>query len=122
MRRSEWRVRAAMVAGLVTSLAVVAMPSAAQQTPGSGSADELPEKVGGSSNVHLVAHVPLGGFGGVADADIEQELSRYGREILIMQSNGGIMSAAHARRFPVRMIVPTCSPRSAEVSRPGTRP
>ena len=35
---------------------------------------------------------------------IEQELSRYGREILIMQSNGGIMSAAHARRFPVRMI------------------
>ena len=35
---------------------------------------------------------------------IEQELSGYGREILIMQSNGGIMSAAHARRFPVRMI------------------
>jgi N-methylhydantoinase A len=35
---------------------------------------------------------------------IERELSRYGREILIMQSNGGIMTASHARRFPVRMI------------------
>ncbi|HKD68966.1 MAG TPA: hydantoinase/oxoprolinase family protein [Candidatus Binataceae bacterium] len=35
---------------------------------------------------------------------IERELSQYGREILIMQSNGGIMTAAHARRFPVRMI------------------
>lgn len=35
---------------------------------------------------------------------IEEELGRYGREILIMQSNGGIMSAAHARRYPVRMI------------------
>jgi len=35
---------------------------------------------------------------------IERELSHYGREILIMQSNGGIMTAAHARRFPVRMI------------------
>ncbi len=35
---------------------------------------------------------------------IERELSRWGREILIMQSNGGIMTAAHARKFPVRMI------------------
>src|SRR5579871_2220925 len=35
---------------------------------------------------------------------IERELSQYGRDILIMQSNGGIMTAAHARRFPVRMI------------------
>jgi N-methylhydantoinase A len=35
---------------------------------------------------------------------VERELSRYGREILIMQSNGGIMTAYHARRFPVRMI------------------
>lgn len=35
---------------------------------------------------------------------IERELSHYGREILIMQSNGGIMTAGYARRFPVRMI------------------
>ncbi len=35
---------------------------------------------------------------------VERELSHYGREILIMQSNGGIMTADHARRFPVRMI------------------
>jgi N-methylhydantoinase A len=35
---------------------------------------------------------------------IEQELGRYERPILIMQSNGGIMTAAHARRYPVRMI------------------
>lgn len=35
---------------------------------------------------------------------LETELGRYGREILIMQSNGGIMTAAHARRYPVRMI------------------
>jgi N-methylhydantoinase A len=35
---------------------------------------------------------------------IERELSRYAREILMMQSNGGIMTANSARRFPVRMI------------------
>jgi N-methylhydantoinase A len=35
---------------------------------------------------------------------VERELHHYGREILIMQSNGGIMTADHARRFPVRMI------------------
>jgi hypothetical protein len=34
------------------------------------------DKVGGSPNVHLVAHVPLGGYFRVADADLEQELSR----------------------------------------------
>src|SRR5579872_4624165 len=33
-------------------------------------------KVGGSANMHLVAHVPLGGFFRVADGDIEQELAR----------------------------------------------
>ena len=45
----------------------------------------------------------MGAVGGYL-GKIEQELSRYGREILIMQSNGGIMTAAHARRYPVRMI------------------
>src|SRR5580692_9135706 len=33
-------------------------------------------KTGGSSNIHLIAHVPLGGYFRVADGDIEQELSR----------------------------------------------
>jgi hypothetical protein len=34
------------------------------------------DKVGGSPNVHLIAHVPLGGYFRVADADLEQEMSR----------------------------------------------
>src|SRR3984957_18294214 len=34
------------------------------------------EKTGGSPNVHLLSHVPLGGYFRVADADIEQEMSR----------------------------------------------
>jgi hypothetical protein len=38
--------------------------------------EDLPEKAGGSSNVHLVAHIPLGGAFRTADADLEQELSR----------------------------------------------
>jgi hypothetical protein len=46
----------------------------AQGAAGGGS---LPnEKVGGSANIHLVAHIPLGGALRVTDADIEQELSR----------------------------------------------
>src|SRR5579863_7136382 len=34
------------------------------------------EKVGGSSNIHLIAHIPLGGYFRVGDADLEQEMSR----------------------------------------------
>src|SRR5579871_5220935 len=33
-------------------------------------------KTGGSSNIHLVGHVPIGGHLRVTDADLEQELSR----------------------------------------------
>src|ERR1043165_3462550 len=33
-------------------------------------------KVGGSPNVKLLSHLPLGGFSRFADVDIEQELSR----------------------------------------------
>ena len=36
--------------------------------------------------------------------DLEGKLSRHGRPILIMQSNGGIMSSTHARSLPVRML------------------
>ncbi|HWZ58576.1 MAG TPA: hypothetical protein VNW46_06315, partial [Gemmatimonadaceae bacterium] len=53
-----------MVAGLV----FVAGATQAQQP--------VLEKVGGSPNVHLLSHVPLGGYFRVADADLEQELSR----------------------------------------------
>jgi hypothetical protein len=44
---------------------------------GAPAASTLPDnKTGGSANVHLVAHIPLGGQFRVSDADLEQELSR----------------------------------------------
>src|ERR1700683_1313282 len=53
------------------------MRGAAQDAAGSQTTAALPNgKVGGSSNMHLVAHVPLGGRFRVSDADLEQELSR----------------------------------------------
>src|SRR5262245_29988918 len=39
-------------------------------------AGQLPPNPPGSSNVHVVAHVPLGGSYTTADIEIEQELSR----------------------------------------------
>jgi hypothetical protein len=51
--------------------------AAAQDAPPPGQQPApTPEKVGGSPNVHLVGHIPLGGYGRVTDADLEQELSR----------------------------------------------
>jgi hypothetical protein len=67
-----------MCGGLAGALLMLAGGAArgqdSQAPPPSGA--NLPEKVGGSTNVHLVAHVPLGGPFRTADADLEQELSR----------------------------------------------
>jgi hypothetical protein len=58
-----------------TSLLVLALVATAAHATAAQAQDKL-EKVGGSPNVHLIAHVPLGGYFRVADADLEQELSR----------------------------------------------
>jgi hypothetical protein len=54
----------------VVALAVLAFSSASAQTR-----HPLPGQAG-SPNVHMVAHIPLGGYLRVSDIDIEQELSR----------------------------------------------
>ena len=48
------------------------------QDPRNATAPGAPllEKVGGSPNMHLIAHIPLGGYFRVGDADLEQEMSR----------------------------------------------
>jgi hypothetical protein len=54
---------------LVTLATVAAAPPAvAQVIPG--------QKVGGTPNIHVVAHVPIRGFLQVGDIDVEQEMSR----------------------------------------------
>jgi hypothetical protein len=76
------RTRLAPFAALLLSgtlLTLHASPASAQDASGQPpvSSGNLPNgKVGGSANMHLIAHVPLGGFFRVADGDIEQELSR----------------------------------------------
>ena len=58
-----------MIRAGVVALALSAIAIQAQDPP-------RLEKVGGSNNVHLLSHVPLGGYFRVADADLEQEMSR----------------------------------------------
>src|SRR5580692_7841378 len=61
-----------------TCAAVFALPLAAraQLAPGSAT-DALPGvKIGGSPNLHLITHVPLGGFFRVMDNEIEQDPAR----------------------------------------------
>jgi hypothetical protein len=58
-----------MIRAGVFALALSAIALQAQDPP------KL-EKVGGSNNVKLLSHVPLGGYFRVADADLEQEMSR----------------------------------------------
>jgi hypothetical protein len=58
-----------MIRAGVLALALSAIAVQAQDPP------KL-EKVGGSNNVHLLSHVPLGGYFRVADADLEQEMNR----------------------------------------------
>ena len=71
-RHTPW-LRVGLAAGVmaVASGAVAQQPGAPPPPDGG-----LPDKVGGSSNVHLVSHLPLGGYFRVTDADLEQELSR----------------------------------------------
>src|SRR5579863_8657363 len=61
-----------MRAGVI-ALAVCAVAVGAQED--NNNKPKL-DKVGGSPNVHLLSHVPLGGYFRVADADLEQEMSR----------------------------------------------
>jgi len=75
MRRRWDLVSGSVVSGLVL---LAASQVVRGQQPGAPAPRDggLPTKVGGSSNVHLVGHVPLGGYFRVMDADLEQELSR----------------------------------------------
>src|SRR5665647_1619957 len=56
----------ACVAALAIAVPGSALAQARHPTPGQP----------GTANVHMVAHIPLGGYLHVADIDIEQELSR----------------------------------------------
>jgi hypothetical protein len=63
-----------------TAALVVAESAPAQMAPG-GPMDAPPgviagSKIGGSNNIHLVAHLPLGGFARVMDDEIEQDPDR----------------------------------------------
>jgi hypothetical protein len=80
MLRRDWmRRRWALVAACsaVTALATSGGAQVAPGGPGDAPPGILPGvKMGGSPNLHLVAHIPLGGFFRVMDAEIEQEPSR----------------------------------------------
>ncbi len=58
----------------LTALAVAAAPTAAQQSFAPGVLPGV--KYGGSSNIKVLGHIPLGGYFRVMDNEIEQELSR----------------------------------------------
>jgi hypothetical protein len=67
-----------IVAGV--ALGAAATRASGQAAPGSGQ-DAPPGilpgvKVGGSPNIHLIGHLPLGSFTNVLNAEIEQEPSR----------------------------------------------
>src|ERR1700730_3822339 len=62
--------------GCVAVTGAVALAQGASGAPPQTMQGLPPGKVGGSANMHLVAHVPLGGQFRVPDADLEQELSR----------------------------------------------
>ncbi|MCZ6915866.1 MAG: hypothetical protein O7I93_03730 [Gemmatimonadetes bacterium] len=69
--------RALIVAASVAIWASVAAPSVAQQRPGRAQPHmSQGPKIGGSVNVDIASHVPLGGFFRVTDVEIEQEMSR----------------------------------------------
>ena len=69
--------RALIVAASVAIGASVAAPSVAQQRPGRAQPHmSQGPKIGGSVNVDIASHVPLGGFFRVTDVEIEQEMSR----------------------------------------------
>ena len=80
MPRSYSSLLRTQAALFLTAVAFASPPRAVAQDGASGA--DVPTsivpnvKTGGSSNIHVIAHVPLGGFFRVADGDIEQELSR----------------------------------------------
>ena len=78
MRILQWGAAPASAAVVLAIANLAAPPSLVGQDapPGIPTGVVSGVKVGGSSNMHLIAHVPLGGYFRVADGDIEQELSR----------------------------------------------
>lgn len=61
-------------------------------------------KHGGSPNVHLLSHIPMGGFFATADIEMEQELSRPYVYVSMMSPSGGagttivdVSDPAHAK-------------------------
>src|SRR5579883_2288052 len=75
-------VRRTAVAALGISIAVVAMSAAARAQGAPGAPGDAPPgvlpgvKIGGSPNMHLVGHIPLGGYFRVMDDEIEQDPTR----------------------------------------------
>jgi hypothetical protein len=69
-------------AALCAGAALIASPQLARAQAAPGAPGDAPPgvlpgvKMGGSSNIHLVAHIPLGGFFRVMDDEIEQDPSR----------------------------------------------
>ncbi len=74
---------------LVASLAVTS-PLAAQRARSDVPTPAVPgAKVSGSRNLHLMAHIPLGGLEKVADIEIEQELARPYAYVSLMRELSG---------------------------------
>src|SRR2546427_8637652 len=59
---------------VVAALIAAAIPLPAQSAAGQGPLPGV--KTGGSSNVRVLAHIPIAGFISFGDLEIEQELSR----------------------------------------------
>ncbi|MQA92381.1 MAG: hypothetical protein GEU90_19505 [Gemmatimonas sp.] len=79
MDRFSWRLGLRGLA-VALSLAGASVPALAQTSPHptmlGRPGDQLPPGQRGSSNLHLLSNLPLGGFLHVSDIEIEQELSR----------------------------------------------
>jgi hypothetical protein len=68
------RFRSAAVLAVVGAIALP-LTAAAQHVPPSREQASQP-KIGGSRNIEVLSHIPLGGFFKVADIEIEQEMER----------------------------------------------
>jgi len=69
------------VFGIIAGLSLVAAPLAAQIQVGDSHMNDVSRSLkephfGGSSNIHILSHVPLGAWSHVMDIEMEQELSR----------------------------------------------
>ena len=76
--RSPFAVLASTGAALaLATITAIAAPQAAPGGPGDAPPGLLPGiKIGGSSNIHVVGHVTLGGYSAVDDDEIEQDPTR----------------------------------------------